>query len=308
MKKISILIPVYNAGSNWLEALENIDNQSITPNRKIIIDSGSTDNTVLLAKKFGYEILTINKKDFDHGYARQLLAEAAADSDILVFLTQDCILANPQSLVNLIAAFDDEKVGIAYGRQLPRQGAKILEAHARNFNYPEISVTKSIENKKEMGIKTASCSNSFAAYRKTALNEVGGFPLNSIFGEDVIVGGLLLINGWKIAYIGNATGYHSHDYTVLEEFKRYFDVGVFHQTNHWLLDEFGSASGEGLKYVKSELKCVIKNNIFLLPKMTASVLAKWLGYKLGLNYLRLPNNLKKGFSMHKSYWYKQERV
>jgi rhamnosyltransferase len=303
--KISILIPTLNAGSQWKELLTSVDIQKASINRKIILDSGSSDDTVLLAKEHGYEVLHIEKKDFDHGYARQILADAAADCDILIYLTQDCKLNDDQSIGNLLTAFADPKVGIAYGRQLPRKQATLLEAHARLFNYPAVSKVKELNDKANMGIKTASCSNSFAAYRKEALMSIGGFPLNSIFGEDVIVGGQLLIKGWKIAYVANAEGVHSHDYTITEEFKRYFDIGVFHKTNEWLLDEFGSASGEGLKYVKSELGIVFKKNILLLPKMVGSVFAKWLGYKLGLNYAKLSFNQRKSLSMHKSYWVKQ---
>jgi len=302
---IGILIPTLNAGTVWEECLKKITIQTATISRKIILDSGSNDNTIDLAKHYGFEILTIDKKDFDHGYGRVLLAQEAGNVDILLYLTQDCILANADSISNLITAFNDEKTGIAYGRQLPRVEAKLLEAHARNFNYPDISTVKSFADRERLGIRVASCSNSFAAYRTNIFHEIGGFPRNSIFGEDVILGGQMLIKGWKIAYVANAEAYHSHNYTIKEEFKRYFDIGVFHKTNDWLLKEFGSANGEGLKYVKSELNIIIKNNIMLLPKMMGSTLAKWAGYKLGLNFNYLSARLRESFSMHKNYWRKQ---
>jgi len=305
MQNISILIPTLNAGDKWDILLKSISDQNITFFRKIIIDSGSTDRTVEKALNENFEILYIDKHDFDHGYARQLLAEAAGESDILIYLTQDSILNGEFAISNLIKAFDDVNVGIAYGRQLPHSGAKVLETHARLFNYPGESIVKRLEDKGKLGIKTASCSNSFAAYRKSALMEIGGFPTNTIFAEDVIVGGQLLIKGWKIAYVANAEAYHSHDYSTMEEFKRYFDIGVYHSTNMWLLDEFGKADGEGLKYLKSELKYVLKNNILVLPKMIASIGAKFIGYKLGMMHDKLSLNQKKRFSMHKNYW---ERV
>lgn len=303
----SILIPTLNAGKRWLELLISIENQSVVFKKKTIIDSGSIDDTVILAKQHGFSIIKIKQEKFDHGYARQILADANTESDILIYLTQDCILADKSSIKNLLSAFSDPKVAIAYGRQLPRVSAKLLEQHARFFNYPALSKVKTIADKNIMGIKTASCSNSFAAYRKAAFDSVGGFPLKSIFGEDVIVGGKLLITGWKIAYVAEATVYHSHNYSPVEEFKRFFDIGVFHKTNKWLLQEFGKADGEGFKYVKSELKTVFKNNILLLPKMVLSTIGKFFGYKLGLNYQRLPNYLRRSFSMHKSYWDKQSK-
>ena len=302
---IAVLVPTLNAGLMWKDFLESVEMQSVAISRKVILDSGSKDDTVTLAQQYGYDILTIDKKDFDHGYARQILADHEKDVEIAIYLTQDCILANKDSINNLVEAFQDKKVAIAYGRQLPHKGAKVLETHARLYNYPATSVVKSLDDKNRMGIKTASCSNSFAAYRKEALNSIGGFPPNSIFGEDVIVGGQLILKGWKIAYVGNAEAYHSHNYTITEEFKRYFDIGVFHSTNHWLLDEFGKADGEGIKYLKSEIKFVFKNNVLVLPKMLGSIAAKFIGYKLGLQYKKLSFKNIARFSMHRSYWMKK---
>lgn len=307
MKKIALLLPTLNAGLLWEDLIKSINEQTLRTDKKLILDSGSKDQTVELAQQNNFRILTIDKKDFDHGYARQILANEVEDCDILIYLTQDCILADSNSLQKLVEAFVNPKIGLAYGRQLPRKEAGILESHARLFNYPANSIVKSLNDKDKMGIKTASCSNSFAAYRRTALEEVGGFPLSSIFGEDVIVGGQMLLKDWKIAYVAEAIAYHSHDYTVKEEFKRYFDCGVFHRTNDWLLEKFGSASGEGMKYIKSELSTIFKNNPLLLPKMVGSTAAKFVGYKLGLNYKKLPDSLKRSFSMHKSYWDKQKK-
>ncbi len=305
MDKIAVLIPTLNGGKVWDLVLRSIDIQCVNIHKKIIIDSGSNDGTTDAASKYNFEILKIDKKDFDHGYARQLLADAATDCDILIYLTQDCILKDDNSFKNLLEVFDDNSVAIAYGRQLPRKGAVLLESHARLFNYPPNSRIKSLSDKDELGIRVASCSNSYSAYRKLALTQVGGFPKNSIFGEDVIVGGKMLLANWKIAYVATAESYHSHNYNIKEEFERYFDVGVFHKTNYWLIEKFGSASGEGLKFVKSELKVILTKNVLLLPKMVFSILAKWLGYKLGLNYDKLSKKWVRKFSMHKRYWDKQ---
>ena len=299
---IAVLIPTLNAGKAWLKFLENIQAQSVEIRKRIILDSGSSDETVALAKKYGFDILTIDKKDFDHGYARQILADAATDCEILIYLTQDSLLKDSNSIQNLVLSFDNPSIGLAYGRQLPHKGAKTLETHARLFNYPNRSIVKQLSDKDKLGIKTASCSNSFAAYRKSALKDVGGFPKDTIFAEDVIVGGKMLIKGWKIAYVADSEVYHSHDYSTAEEFKRYFDIGVYHSTNQWLLDEFGKADGEGLKYLKSELKYVFSNNVLVFPKMIASIGAKFLGYKLGMMHEKLSLKQKKQFSMHRKYW------
>src|SRR6202012_1352976 len=149
---LSVLIPTLNAGPRWLELLNSIDEQSVTINRKIIVDSGSADDTVKLALEHGFEVVSIDKSEFNHGRVRQQLAEMAA-TDICVFLTQDAILADKDSLKNLAAAFADPKVGLAYGRQLPHRNAKPLEIHARLFNYPPVSGVRTLEDKETLGFK-----------------------------------------------------------------------------------------------------------------------------------------------------------
>ncbi len=298
----ALLIPTLNAGKAWPALLESIEAQTLQPLRKIIIDSGSKDETVSLAVSAGFEVITISKSEFNHGTARQALVNVSTDADICIFLTQDAILASPDSLAKLVEAFDDPQVGLAYGRQLPHSGARPLEAHARLFNYHTRHEVRSFNDKDKLGFKVFFCSNSFAAYRKAALNEVGGFPSDSIMGEDAIVSAKLLLAGYKVAYVADALVHHSHSYTYKEEFKRYFDTRVFHEQNKWLIDKYGRPTGEGLKFLKSEISYMARKHPQSLFRVAGSTLAKWLGYSSGRYYKKVPKNLLKKLSMHSSYW------
>ncbi|MDB5017693.1 MAG: Rhamnosyltransferase [Mucilaginibacter sp.] len=300
--KISILIPTLNAGKEWTKILKSINEQACEFKSKIAVDSGSNDDTVIEAKKFGFEVIEIEKREFNHGATRQLLVDACVDSDICVFITQDAILASSQSISNLVKAFDDPGVGMAYGRQLPHLNAEPLETHARLFNYPSTSEVLSIADHKRLGFKVFFCSNSFAAYRKSALVAVGGFPSDSIMGEDAIIAAKMLIAGLKKAYVAEATVYHSHSYTLDEEFKRYFDTRVFHEQNKWLINKFGRPTGEGIKFTKSELKYVFMNDLKSIFKSITSLGSKWLGYKSGKYYKKIPTKVLRMLSMHKYYW------
>src|ERR1700744_1580921 len=113
--RISILIPTLNAGHRWLEALEAINRQTAAISRKIIIDSGSTDNTVSHARQYGFEVFSIPATTFNHGRVRQQLAELATDTDICVFLTQDAILSADDSVGNLVKKFSAPEIALAYG-------------------------------------------------------------------------------------------------------------------------------------------------------------------------------------------------
>lgn len=301
--KTVLFIPTLNAGKLWPAVIQGLNKQRLQPDKKVIIDSGSTDDTLNHPAIADFEVIHINKQDFDHGGTRQMAVNRFPDADLYLFLTQDAILANEDAFSNLTKAFEENpSVGVAYGRQLPHLGAKALEAHARLFNYPAHSQLRGLASIEKYGIKTASCSNSFAAYRRTAFEEAGGFPSGTILGEDVIAAGRIILNGWQLAYVAEAQAHHSHSYSVPEEFKRYFDIGVFHATNAWIFKHFGHAESEGLKYVKSEFSYILKHRVSELPKAFFSTAAKWLGYKLGLIHKRLPTALNKRFSMHKAYW------
>ena len=300
---VNLFIPTLNAGSIWKDVLAGVASQNYPISRLIVIDSGSTDGTLDQINGDTCDLIQIDKKDFDHGGTRQMAVEKYPDADIFIFLTQDAILAEPNAIQLMVQAMEENpELGMVYGRQLPHKNAKVLETHARLFNYPAESKIKSLEDADRYGIRTISCSNSFAAYRKTAFFSVNGFPKGVILGEDVLIAGKMLLDGWKMAYLSDSKIHHSHDYSAIEEFKRYFDIGVFHVSNPWIFENFGRAESEGFKYLKSELKYTFKHNPLLIPKCLIATGAKLVGYKLGLSYQSVPVKFRKSLSMTKAYW------
>jgi glycosyltransferase involved in cell wall biosynthesis len=207
----------------------------------------------------------------------------------LVYLTQDALPYNEYAIENIIKPFtDDREIGATFGRQLPYPQASVFAEHLRLFNYPDTSYTRVLDDKKKYGIKTAFLSNSFAAYRKSALKEIGYFKSGLPFGEDACAGTKILLKGYKIAYVAEAMVLHSHNYTAWQDFRRYFDMGVFHRAENWLLKEFGKAEGEGIRYAKSEFRFLLrKRKFYLFPEFILRTLMKYLGYKLGTGYERV---------------------
>jgi len=298
---LKVIVPTLDAAKDWpLFAPALL--ASVRPEQVLIIDSDSTDGTANLARAAGFGVHSVSRAKFNHGGTRQMAAEMLPDAEILVYMTQDAVLAGPSTLANLLAVFDDPQVGAACGRQLPRQGAKPIEAHARSFNYPETSNMRTLASRKQLGIKTVFLSNSLAAYRRSALIDVGGFPTNVIFGEDMITAARLLLAGYKVAYVAEACAYHSHSYTQIQEFKRYFDIGVLHSREPWLIKEFGRASGEGKRFVISELRYLSKGYASQIPSALLRTAIKLLGYRLGQMEARLAPNIKRLLSMHPKFW------
>lgn len=307
MTKVALIVPTLNAGKLWEIWLQAFERQTRKPDYRLLIDSSSSDDTPALARAHGFDVRSIAKSEFNHGGTRQMAVNSLPEADIYLFLTQDALFSNDNAIRRLIACFDDEKVAAAYGRQLPHLDAGPIAAHARLFNYPDSSQVRSFEDRGKYGIKTVFISNSFAAYRRSALLEAGGFPLDTIMNEDTYVAGKLLVAGWKLAYCAEAQVCHSHDYSFAEEFKRYFDIGVFHTRTPWLQQTFGGPSGEGLRYVLSEMRYLLRRSPWLIPSALLRTGLKWLGYKLGgLHHKGMPAGVCRALSLHKGYWLRSE--
>ena len=298
---IGIIIPTYNAVSNITKCLYAIQASLVCP-AILIIDSSSTDNTCKAAMNMGAELVSIPKEKFNHGATRQLGINFFPNVDFLIYITQDAILASPDSIKNIISPFKDEKVGAVCGRQLSHSDSSPIAVHARLFNYPDLSAVKTKENIPLLGIKAAFLSNSFAAYRRTALLDVGGFPSDIIFGEDTYVAAKMLYAGWKVAYASDAVCYHSHNYSMLEEFRRYFDIGVFHSRERWFINKLGKSEKEGKKFVISEIHYLIKNAPWLIPSALVRTVLKLIAYKIALHEHVIPLTVKRKLSMNKVYW------
>ncbi len=303
MNKLGLIVPTLNPGEAWDDWLATYASQTVKADYPLVIDSSSADGTVRRARRNGFDTLVIPRSEFNHGGTRQLGVRLLPEADIIVFMTQDALLAGPDAMARLLSAFDDERVGAAYGRQLPHRGAGPIGAHARLFNYPAWGQVRGLADRKRHGLKTIFISNSFAAYRRGALLEAGGFPPNTIMNEDTYVAGRMLLAGWKLAYRADAEVYHSHDYGYREEFRRYFDIGVFHAQSPWLRRIFGAAEGEGRRFVLSELRYLAGRAPWLIPSALLRTGLKWLGFRLGSgSRWGLPLFLKRRFSMHRAYW------
>src|ERR1017187_3285122 len=300
--QVAVIIPTCNASKCWAKFSAGLRLQRLPASQVLVVDSNSDDGTRELASAEGYQVFRIDRRDFNHGGTRQLALKRVPWASIAVYLTQDAFLATPDSLDLLLSAFEDRRVAAAYGRQLPRAGAGPIEAHARLFNYPAQSDVRDFESRHTLGIKAAFLSNSFSAYRVSELQEVGGFPSDVIMAEDAIVAGRLLMAGWKTAYVAEAQVYHSHPFTIGQEFRRYFDIGVCHRREGWLREEFGDPGGEGKRFVMSELAYLAPHHLHLVPYALLRTASKAIGYQLGFRKSVLGVRWSRRFSYHKGYW------
>jgi len=302
-KLLSVIIPTLNGESTLRDFFAALLMQDMNVEEILVGDSQSTDKTVEICVEHGAEVITIDRNEFDHGGTRTLLANRAK-GDILIYFTQDAILSSPDSLRKLIKPLlENSGLSCAYGRQLPHQDASLLAAHLRHFNYPAKSETRRFDDRVDSGLKTIFISNSFAAYRRDALDAAQFFKNGLIFGEDTCTLGRLLKQGGSVFYAGDAAVYHSHNYELYEEFKRSFDIGVLHSSELWLLETYGNAEGVGRKYVSSALGEIISQKKYsLLIDWFCRNGAKFTGYKFGRMYRHLPKFVCSQLSLNRRWW------
>jgi rhamnosyltransferase len=84
--------------------------------------------------------------------------------------------------------------------------------------------------------------------------------------------------------------------------RRYFDYGVMHAQLPELLHELGAAEGDGLRFVASELRYIATVAPWRLPEVLVRNSGKYLGYRLGKAFRRVPNPVRRRLSMTKGFW------
>lgn len=301
--KIDVIVPTYKPGIEFEKLIGRLQNQEY-PIHKIIIINTRTDifPKELDRSNYEIEITHIEPDQFDHGGTRNMGA-GMSDADIVVYMTQDAIPVDEKLIGTFAKIFEENPdIGIAYGRQLPREECNIIERYTRRFNYPEKNLIKTKEDLPRLGIKTFFCSDVCAAYRRNYLLSAGGFEDPTIFNEDMIFAGKRIYAGDKVAYVAEAKVIHSHNYTGSQQFHRNFDLAVS-QAQHPEVFEGVPSEGEGIRMVKATVKYLLRNGypwkVFTLVYQSG---CKYIGYFLGKRYEKLPMWLILKCTSSKKYW------
>lgn len=222
--RVSVIIPTLNGGRQLGQLLEALNRQTVCPDEILIVDSESTDDTVTVAAAGGARVLTVERKTFDHGGTRDM-ALRKTTGDIVVFMTQDALPTGETMLENLIAPLKDPDVAASVGRQVAYADARPYEKAVRAHNYPDEERVWRLEDVGKLGVKAFRISDVCAAYRREAYLETGGFDHPILTNEDMLMAEKLLRQGHKLAYTAAASVYHSHNFTLSQEYRRNYIIG-----------------------------------------------------------------------------------
>jgi rhamnosyltransferase len=299
--RVSVIVPTRNGGRSLERLFRTLKEQTFKPVQILVVDSSSDDDTSSICKASGADFIQIDAKIFDHGGTRKLAA-TTADGDTMVFLTQDVLFKDVDCLKNLIRPLEDPTIAASYGRQIPKEDDNPVEKFVRSFNYPSGEVIKEIDDLPRLGVKTFFFSNACSAIRKGPYEEVGGFPDKTIMNEDMFLAAKLIMKGYKIAYQPRAIVYHSHNYSLTKQFRRYFDIGVFFSTNRWIKD-VARSEREGIRFLKEEIIFLSANGQKdWIPYALVDTAIRFLGYRVGLLKEKLPLSVKRKVSYNKGFW------
>src|SRR5271165_685667 len=165
----------------------------------IVVDSGSTDPTLEIARRFDCKIVTLERSQFSFGRSLNLGCSAAKGS-ILVFVSGHCVPASKEWLWELVKPLHDETVAITYGRQVGGPETKFSE-HAHFQKYFPDHYTN--------GQNSFFCNNANLALRASCWRE---HPFNEALTglEDMHLARALVQRGHKVVYVPAAAVYHYH--------------------------------------------------------------------------------------------------
>lgn len=328
-KEVSVVIPICIPKREFIKVINRLLKQTVLPKEIILINSkkyfdGSTliindieekFNNIVSVKRMNEEskntkeikddripiyVYDITPEEFDHGATRHMGINVATSEYVLI-MTQDAI-PNDKELIEKLLDKMETDVSVSYAKQLPRKNCSFIEKYTRSFNYGDEVVVKNEESIETMGIKAIFCSDVCAMYNKSLYMEVGGFPARCIFNEDAILAYKAITNGYKVVYAADAKVIHSHNYSLVQEFKRNFDLGVSHSQYAYIFNNL-SSENEGIKLVENTTAYLLsKGKAYLIPSLILHSGFKYAGYRVGKMYTKLPKAMIIKCSMNEKYW------
>ena len=206
----SIVIRAYNEEKHIRRLLEGIRHQTLKDVEIILVDSGSTDNTISIAESFDARIIRIPSDEFTFGRSLNFGLRAAT-RELIVIASAHVYPVYQDWLETLLRPFSDERVALTYGKQRGPESAKYSEQQIFNQWYPDSSKPKQ---------ETAFCNNANAAIRKKWW-ERNPYDESLTGLEDLAWAKWAKEQEFYISYAAEAEVIHIHNETPRGVFNRY---------------------------------------------------------------------------------------
>lgn len=221
---ISVVIPVKNGGEQFRSLLSSLKNQKGFKDLEIIVvDSGSEDESIEIAKESDAKFINISPEEFSHSYSRNLGAKNASGEYIL-FTVQDAQPTSDSWLQGLISVIKNNDVVAVSCAEIPRAGADLfykaiswshlnfmeIDNQDRIMTYPNI--VNHISLKKNAQLNNIACLINRNIFKK--------YEFRGTYAEDLDLGIRLIRDGYKLALISSTKIIHSHNRSAYHYLKR----------------------------------------------------------------------------------------
>jgi len=215
----SVVIRAYNEGKYIGRLLEGIQRQTVKNVEIILVDSGSTDDTLAIAKPFAAKIVHILPQDFTFGRSLNLGIKAATH-ELVIIVSAHVYPVYPDWLERMIEPFRDDTIVLTYGKQRGSPGASAnYKSDATKFSEHQI-FARWFPEEPVMKQSHPFCNNANAAIRKSVWNmHVYDETLTGL--EDLAWAKWALSQNYFISYVPAAEIIHIHNETPRGVFNRY---------------------------------------------------------------------------------------
>ena len=207
---VSIVIRCLNEEQHIGKLLDSIFIQTIENPEVIVVDSGSTDNSLSIISRYPVTLLSIEPRNFSFGKSLNIGCNASTKEFILI-ASAHVLPTNSKWIENLIKPFSDPKVALTYGKQRGDEYTKFSEHQVLSKWFPEQS-NSTQEN--------PFCNNANSSIRKNLWESI---PYNEdLTGlEDIDWAKRAISIGHTIQYCPQAEVVHSHNESTSQIYNRY---------------------------------------------------------------------------------------
>jgi rhamnosyltransferase len=302
---ISVVIPVKDGGQDVVRCLDAIRAQRLDhPVEIVVVDSGSRDDSVAVARARGALVQEIAPHEFNHGAARNLGARLSS-GEILVFISQDAYPVDEHWLSQLTTPLrrDPMTAGV-YGRQLAHEHATPPEVFFLDFLYGPIPRRQSLSATRGVSMDTTLFSNVNSAIPRN-IWERYSFVEDIIMSEDQEWSRRVLLDGYTVVYEPEAAVRHSHNYTLAGAFRRFFDSGASSSRAYMAGADHSTRAlaRAAVAYANGETRWLwMTGRRRWIPYAAVYESAKMLGLICGANHPRIPLQLKRRMSALPEFW------
>lgn len=236
---VSVILPCYNESKEVISAISEIKKQTYREAEVILVDDGSTDNTVEIARdatkdERNFRIVEMTHHGLTH--ARNVGIKESK-GEIVFFAESDCVY-DPTYLEEAIQSFEQNSEASAVcltGGPLKLRSTLATES---------VEIENLLQHKflKEGKIKP------FYAwiFRKEALLKIGGFDETLFQGEDKDIFRRFTEAGYKVAWVPGIHWRHKRDETTLQLARKYVVRGqsrLLYVLKHRLMLDLGKKVG-----------------------------------------------------------------